>query len=94
MRVPEDAHGDAGAEVEHAAAVGVEELAPAPAHEDEGRRSVVRVEALPRQGQEFRVRRHFAERVSTQRRAGRATAEGSRAATVERETESRGPSAV
>ncbi len=54
--VPDDAHGDAGAEVEHAATVGVEQLAAAPAHEREGRGAVVRVKALFRQGQQVRVR--------------------------------------
>ena len=65
VRVPDDAHGDAGAEVEHAATLGVEELAAAAAHEGERRGPVVRVEALLRQGHEVRVRGHCARRPST-----------------------------
>ena len=53
---PDDAHGDAAAEIEQAAALGVEQLAAAPPHEGERRGAVVRVEALLRQGHEVRVR--------------------------------------
>ena len=59
------AHGDAGAEVEPAAPVGVEHLAAATAHERERGRLVVGVEALAREGDEGVVFAHFARRAST-----------------------------
>ena len=62
MRVPDRAHGNAGAEIEIAASFDVEELTPLTAREDDRSRFVVRVETLRRDREELDARGHGGDR--------------------------------